>query len=116
MRISDWSSDVCSSDLLQRSFLNGASAWATVAAEVLANPVNPLGYLGMGPVAASALEVFAHATAPRGKPAFGIASVSSGGRDWMVDATTGRSNPFGDLNRFPPAGLPQYTPRILIDP
>ncbi|MBA4164346.1 MAG: polyhydroxyalkanoate depolymerase [Erythrobacter sp.] len=99
---------------LQRSFLNGASAWATVAAEVLANPVNPLGYLGMGPVAASALEVFAHATAPRGKPAFGIESVSSGGRDWMVEETTVLSKPFGDLKRFYHDGLPEYAPRLLI--
>lgn len=99
---------------LQRSFLNGASAWATVAAEVLANPVNPLGYLGMGPVAASALEVFAHATAPRGKPAFGIESVPCGGRDWPVGETTVLSKPFGDLKRFHHAGLPENAPRLLI--
>src|SRR3546814_10347264 len=89
---------------LHRSFLNGASAWATVAAEVLTNPANPLGYLGMGPVAASALEVFAHATAPRGKPVFGIDKVAVGGKDWPVSETTVLPKPFGDLKRFHHAG------------
>ncbi len=32
---------------LQRSFLNAASAWASVGAELLSNPVLPFGYLGM---------------------------------------------------------------------
>lgn len=99
---------------LQRSFLNGASAWATVAAEVLANPVNPLGYLGMSPVAASALEVFAHATAPRGKPTFGIESVPCGGKDWPVSETTVLTRPFGDLKHFHHGGLPEGAPRLLI--
>ncbi|KUO56100.1 MAG: esterase [Sphingomonadales bacterium BRH_c42] len=99
---------------LHRSFLNGASAWATVAAEVLTNPANPLGYLGMGPVAASALEVFAHATAPRGKPVFGIDKVAVGGKDWPVSETTVLPKPFGDLKRFHHAGLPANAPRLLI--
>ena len=57
---------------LQRAWLNGASAWASIGAELLSNPYLPMGYIGLGPAASSALEVFAHAAAPRGKPAFGI--------------------------------------------
>ena len=44
---------------LQRAWLNGASAWASIASEMLSNPRHPIGYMGMGPMAASALEVFA---------------------------------------------------------
>ena len=53
---------------LQRSWLNTASTWASVGAQWLNNPSLPFGYSGMGPVMASALEVFAHASAPYGKP------------------------------------------------
>ena len=58
---------------LQRSMLNAASTWASVGAELLNNPMLPFGYNGVGPVWASALEVFAHASANYAKPAFGIA-------------------------------------------
>ena len=74
---------------LQRAWLNGASAWASIAAETLSNPRNPLGYLGVGPMAASALEVFAHATQPRGKPAFGIETVMVGGKARAVERDKG---------------------------
>ena len=55
----------CSTTLTNCSarWLNGASAWASIGAEMLTNPRYPMGYLGIGPMAASALEVFAHATA-----------------------------------------------------
>ena len=52
---------------MQRSMLAGASAWANFSAELLSNPSNPFAYFGGGPVVASALEVFAPASAPRGK-------------------------------------------------
>ncbi len=70
---------------LQRAWLNGASAWASITAEMLSNPRNPMGYLGMSQTAASALEVFAHATQPRGKPSFDI-----------DDGNGGRQGPLGD--------------------
>ena len=64
---------------LQRSWLNSASAIASISAEFLTNPANPLSYMGVGPMAASALDVFAHATASYSKPAFGIESVEIDG-------------------------------------
>lgn len=73
---------------LQRSWMNGASALASISAGMLSNPVNPLGYMGMGPLVANALDVFAHATAHYGKPDFGIASVSIDGESHAVVEST----------------------------
>ena len=44
----------------QRSLLAGASDWAAIGAKALTNPALPLGNFGLGPMKASALEVFAH--------------------------------------------------------
>jgi hypothetical protein len=43
---------------MQRSLLSGASAWASVMAETLTNPANPMAALGLGQVMASALMFF----------------------------------------------------------
>lgn len=99
---------------LQRSWLDGASAWAGVGAEMLSNPANPFAYGGLGPIAASALEVFAHATAPRGKPEFGIEAVEVGGTSWPVTQSIVLRKPFGDLLSFRREGLSAEAPRLLI--
>ncbi|MEC9067397.1 MAG: polyhydroxyalkanoate depolymerase [Pseudomonadota bacterium] len=99
---------------LQRAWLGGASAWASMGAEMLASPYSPLGYMGLGPVTASALEVFAHAAAPRGKPAFGIETVEAGGKSFAVEEATVVNRPFGDLKRFVRDGLPEAAPRLLV--
>ena len=99
---------------LQRSWLSSASAWASIGAEMLSNPRLPLGYLGMGSTMASALEVFAHAAAPYGKPAFGIEEVEVGGKAFAVEEATVVNKPFGDLKRFTREGLPKNAPRLLI--
>ena len=99
---------------LQTAYLNGASAVASIWAEALSNPRNPLGYIGLGPVAASALEVFAHATAPRGKPSFGIEQVSVDGVEHPVTESTVYTRPFGSLIRFRHSGLPDRAPKLLI--
>jgi poly(3-hydroxybutyrate) depolymerase len=67
---------------MQRSLMSGASAMASVWSEVLSNPANPLSALGVGQVAASALDVFAHAAMPRGKPSFAIDSVEVEGESY----------------------------------
>ena len=61
---------------VQRSLLAGASKLAGLGAGWLNNPANPWGYSSMGPLVAASLEVFAHASAPRGKPEFGIEKVA----------------------------------------
>jgi len=94
--------------------LSGAAAWASVGAEVLTNPVLPLGYFGLGPIMASALDVFAHAAMPRGKPAFGIEEVTVDGRTWAVTESIVLHRPFGNLLRFEHDGLPADAPNLLI--
>ena len=99
---------------LQRQMLAGASNWATVGARMLNNPALPIGYFGMGPVVASALEVFAHLYEERGKPAFGIESVEAHGKRHKVHEAVMLVKPFGSLRRFRRAGLPKDAPRLLI--
>ena len=99
---------------LQRSWLNSASAWASIGAEMLSNPANPVGYMGMGPMMASALEVFAHAAAPRGKPEWNIEFVEIDGALDAVEEATVVNRPFGDLKRFRRAGLAEDAPALLI--
>ena len=67
---------------MQKSWLAGASALATAGAQAMQHPANPLGYFGGSPLFASALEVFAHAAAPRGKPGFDL-------YETVVDGETG---------------------------
>jgi poly(3-hydroxybutyrate) depolymerase len=97
----------------QRSFLAGASAFANFGAEWMQNPVNPLSYTKMGPVFGSSLEVFAHASAPRGKPAFGFVSTEVDGRTVPVDEEIVLRKPFGQLKHFARAGV-EGGPRLLI--
>jgi len=99
---------------LQRSWLNAASAWASIGSEILSNPVLPMGYMGWGPMAASALEVFAHASAPRGKPDFGIDAVAVDGELHPITEEIVLNKPFGDLRRFSNPGLASNAPRLLI--
>lgn len=99
---------------LQRSWLSSASALASIGSEMLGNPALPWGYFGLGPVAASALEVFAHAAAPRGKPDFGIETVIVEGKPQPVTEAIVLHKPFCDLLRFTHAGLAKDAPRLLI--
>lgn len=99
---------------LNRAWLTGASAWASVTAELLNNPALPLGRSGLGPIMASALDVFAHAAAPRGKPEFGIAEVIFEEQTWPLSESIVLRQPFGNLLRFSHEGLPKNAPRLLI--
>lgn len=105
---------------LQRSWLNSASAFASIGVEMLNNPANPfnyigpMGYMNIGPVAASALEVFAHATASYGKPAWNLEAIEvDGAADSVVEATV-VNRPFGDLKEFYRENLPDDAPRMLV--
>jgi len=97
----------------QRSWLASASAMATVGANWLNNPSNPFAYLGGGPVMASALEVFAHASASRGKPAFALDTTIVDGREVAVTEEIVLQRPFGQLKRFRREGV-EGGPRLLI--
>ncbi len=99
---------------IQRSWMNSVSAWASISAEILSNPANPFGYTGIGPLAANALDVFAHATAAYGKPAFGITEVDVEGKTYPVIEATVVNRPFGDLKRFRLDGINDKRPKLLI--
>lgn len=96
-----------------RSMLAGASAMANIGAEFLQNPANPFAYFGGGPVLASALEVFAHAAAPRGKPEFGLTETEIAGARVAVREQIVVRRPFGQLKRFVREGV-EGGPRLLI--
>ena len=99
---------------LQRAWLNSASSIASISSEWLTNPANPMAYNGLGPMAASALEVFAHATLEYGKPEFDIETVEVDGTSHPVSETLVLHRAFGDLKRFRREDLPEDAPRLLI--
>jgi len=86
---------------------------ANFSAGLLQNPAYPFAYFGGGPVMASALEVFAHASAPRGKPAFGLERTVIDGKDVAVHEEIVLRKPFGQLKRFARDGV-KGGPRLLI--
>ena len=98
---------------VQRSFLAGASKLAGLGAGWLNNPANPWGYSAMGPLVAASLEVFAHATAPHGKPEFGIETAHVGRKDVPVHEEILLRKPFGQLKHFYREGV-NAGPRLLI--
>jgi poly(3-hydroxybutyrate) depolymerase len=98
---------------MQRSLLAGASTLANLGAGWLQNPANPFSYSGMGPIVASALDVFAHASAPRGKPEFGLETTIVEGRSVAVTEEIVLRKPFGQLKRFRREGI-EGSPRLLI--
>ena len=98
---------------MQRSLLAGASTLANMGAGWLQNPANPFAYSQMGPIVASALDVFAHASAPRGKPEFGLSTTLVEGRRVAVTEEIVLRKPFGQLKRFRREGV-DGGPRLLI--
>jgi len=98
---------------MQRSLLAGASTLANIGAGWLQNPANPLSYSSMGPIVASALDVFAHASAPRGKPEFGLESTIVDGRVVRVHEEIVLRKPFGQLKHFRREGV-EGSPKLLI--
>ena len=98
---------------MQRSWLAGASALANIGVELLQAPGNPVAMFGGGTVLASALEVFAHAAAPRGKPEFGLTETIVDGAAVPVREEIVLQKPFGQLKRFVREGI-EGAPRLLI--
>jgi poly(3-hydroxybutyrate) depolymerase len=98
---------------MQKAWLAGAGALADMSARMLDNGANPFAYLGGGNVLSSALEVFAHAAAPRGKPAFGLNETLIDGETVAVTEEIVLQKPFGQLKRFVRAGR-EGDPKLLI--
>ena len=98
----------------QRSWLAGAGAAASLGASWLNNPANPMSYLGIGEMAGAALDVFAHAAAPRGKPEFGLDGTIIDGKSVAVTEVIECRKPFGQLKHFVRDGVAAGDPRVLI--
>src|SRR3569833_2174314 len=101
---------------VQRSFLAGASKLAGLGAGWLNKPANPWGYTSMGPLDAASLEVFAHATAPHGKPEFGIETTHVGRKDVPVHEEILLRKPFGQLKHFAREGVTTGHPLLVVAP
>ena len=101
---------------VQRSLLTSASKLAGLGAGWLSNPTNPFGYSSMGPLVAAGLEVFAHASAPRGKPEFGITEVQVGKKMAQVDEDIELRKPFGQLKHFRKLDVDAGEPLLIVAP
>jgi len=101
---------------VQRSFLAGASKLAGLGAGWLNNPSNPWGYSSAGPLVAASLEVFAHASAPRGKPEFGLIETKVGRTKVAVDEDVILRKPFGQLKRFRKVYAKAGPPLLIVAP
>ncbi len=98
---------------MQRAWLGTLGQMAEQGARFWGNDANPFAYLGGGSVLASALEVFAHAAAPRGKPGFGLTETVIDGKTVPVREEIVLQKPFGQLKHFVRDGAPEQ-PRLLI--
>jgi poly(3-hydroxybutyrate) depolymerase len=98
---------------IHRNLMASASAVATASIELLQNPANPFAYFGGGPLLASALDVFAHAAAPRGKPEFGLASTVIEGETVPVVEHIEAVKTFGQLRHFVREGR-EGGPKLLM--
>jgi poly(3-hydroxybutyrate) depolymerase len=96
-----------------KSLMASASAIADMSSDWLQNPMNPFSYTSFAPVMASGLEVFAHASAARGKPEFGLHETLIGGQRVAVREEILLRKPFGQLKRFVREGL-EDGPKLLI--
>jgi poly(3-hydroxybutyrate) depolymerase len=98
----------------QRAWFAGLGSIAQTSSEWLLSPANPLSYVGSSPVIARALEVFAHAAAPRGKPDFGLTTTIVDGTSVAVSEDILIRKPFGQLKHFNRAVSGRKDPRVLV--
>jgi poly(3-hydroxybutyrate) depolymerase len=84
----------------QRSALAGISALASGTVSLLSNPLNPWYHTQAGTIASSALDVFAHAAQPYGKPDFGVHETEIDGITVAIKEQIVTRAPFGQLKRF----------------
>ena len=99
---------------MQKNWLAGASYLAQIQADWLNSPANPLSYLGVGSVVASALDVFAHSAMARGKPDFDLGVTTISGKPVAVTEKIEVRKPFGQLKHFVRDGAPNDQPKLLI--
>ncbi len=103
----------------QRAWLAGVGSMAQSGSEWLLSPSNPMALVASSPIIARALEVFAHAATPRGKPEFGLHTTLIDGQHVPVTEEVILEMPFCTLKRFRrdpehPAMAGRWDPRLLI--
>ncbi len=98
---------------IQRNWMAGAGKIAQAQADWLKSFSGPFSLGGIAPIAASALDVFAHAVEPRGKPEFGLHFVDIDGKQLPVTEINEARKPFGQLKHFTYEGS-IGKPRLLI--
>ncbi|WP_174274349.1 polyhydroxyalkanoate depolymerase [Sphingomonas bacterium] len=99
---------------MQRNWLAGASALAGMGSDWMTNPANPFSQTPMATVMASGLDVFAHASAIYGKPAFGLESTMIDGKPYAVVEEIEAARPFGQLIHFTRPEFEGTQPKLLI--
>ncbi len=97
----------------QRAAMAGASAWSSAMSSWLATPFHMAGIGEAQHTWASALDVFAHATRPYGKPAFNLPMTEVKGKDYVVTERIVAATPFCNLLRFEREGI-KSAPKLLI--
>jgi poly(3-hydroxybutyrate) depolymerase len=101
---------------VQRSLMAGASRMAGFGADWLNHPANPISYSSMGPLVAASLDVFSHASAPRGKPEFGLTETRVGKKIVAVEEWIALRKPFGQLKHFTKNGVRGQPPLLIVAP
>lgn len=99
---------------MQRAWLAGMGTIAQTTSDWMLSPVNPISYIAGGPAVARALEVFAHASATRGKPDFNLAATIVDGTSVAVSEEILLRKPFGQLKHFNRAVSGRRDPRVLV--
>jgi poly(3-hydroxybutyrate) depolymerase len=99
---------------MSRGWFAGATALARVGSGWMTSPMNPLAYTGGGSMTAAALDVFAHAMRPRGKPGFGLPMTVIDGEAVAVSETIMDRKPFGQLKHFERAHGGRDDPAVLV--
>jgi poly(3-hydroxybutyrate) depolymerase len=99
---------------MQRAWFAGMGTMAQTTSEWLLSPANPMSYVATSPIIARGLEVFAHATAPRGKPDFGLDATIVDGTSIAVSEEILARKPFGQLKHFNRAVSGRKDPKVLV--
>ena len=101
---------------IQRAMLTSMGHMADVGAQMLTSMTGPIEYFGGGPILSSALEVFAHAAAPRSKPAFNLPTTEVDGKTVSIIEERPVEKPFGDLLHFRKEGISGQPPLLIVAP
>ena len=99
---------------MQRAWLAGMGMAAQAGSEALLSPASLLSWNPAAPLLARGLEVFAHAAAPRGKPAFGLNATIVDGVSVPVSEQVVLRKPFGQLKHFQRGVSGRRDPKVLV--